>query len=154
MNSLKKQKGLTLIETLVVCVIIGILLTAAVPTFQELVENIKTETIAEEIHNDLNSTKIASVSIGQDYTFEFLNDGWEISSGGNTIKRKEIINNNLYIEESLDEITFKPLGFAKDKNGNTLPASTFKICNANTLKGYLIGINGFGKTTIKEGLCD
>lgn len=154
MNRMNKMRGLTLVETLIVCVIIGLLMTSAIPSFQLMTENRKIETLSEELFSDLNSTKIAAVSIGEDYKFKFEMSGWIISKGSTEIKRKKINDNNLYIEEDFDYLVFKPLGFTKDKNGNTLAVKKIKICNAKTKSGYEIEINGFGKTKIKETICD
>jgi len=94
------------------------------------------------------------VSIGQDYQFDFTPTGWVIKTLGDNIKKKTIRDNNLYIEEDFTTLIFKPLGFTKDISGNTIAIKRMKICSANTQVGYEIEINSFGKTKIKDAICN
>lgn len=154
MNRMKKTRGLTLIETLVVCVIIGILFTAAIPSFQSFTENLKTEKLAGELFDDLNSSKITAISTGLNYSFEINSNGWLItSSSGSVYKRKTLVDNNLYIENSISPLIFEPLGIIKDNSGNTVSVEKIKICNANNRNGQIIEINRFGKSKIEGTIC-
>lgn len=150
---MKKKKGFTLIEALLACTLIGILLISSVPMFQEFAEKARTKTLAEELYNDLNSTKIAAISVGQEYNFEFLLNGWEVTRDGLTLKKKEFTHNNLYIEEKIGSFIFKPLGFTADSKGNTISEITMNICNTKNQYGYAIKINAFGKTKLEEIKC-
>lgn len=136
-DTLKKQKGFTLLETLLVLVIIGILSSLILPSVSNIISNHKLERVAKEIVSDMRY--IQQLAISSEKNYRLILNNFE-SNPPNTYYIKNVSDNktikkvilpsdiSIYLSK---RINFKPNGTTENatitlqnKNQKTL----FVVC--------------------------
>lgn len=82
LNTVHKQRGVTLIEMMIGMVIIAILFTMGAPSFSELIHNFQIRTAAESILNGMQLTRAEAVRRNQNVQFSLTAlpmSGWTVS---------------------------------------------------------------------------
>jgi len=69
----RRQKGMTLIELLVALVILAILSSLGIPSYQQWVRNTRIRNATESIQNGLRFARMQSAQLGTNVRFEFSN---------------------------------------------------------------------------------
>ena len=139
---LRRARGFTLIELMIVLVILAVILTVAVPGFSQLTLTTRLKSYANEILSSVYLARSEAIKRGVPVTLCVSTDGstcagsgdWELgwivrAQDGTVIKWSKDINDNYKLTSSAGHtLTFQPSGAA-----NT--ASDFKICRLTPTVG-------------------
>ncbi|MDO9423975.1 MAG: GspH/FimT family pseudopilin [Methylobacter sp.] len=80
--TMKKNRGVTLTEVMVVVAIIGILAAIAVPSYQDMIERNRLKQAAESLKSDLQFTRTEAIKGSSNVTLDFTGVCYGISPGG------------------------------------------------------------------------
>ena len=146
---MKKQIGFNLLELMVTLAIAGIVVSFALPSYNDMVtnncmtnntNNLITNLMMARSEAIKNKQNISVVAIGGNW-----NSGWQVQNAGGTVLREEIPScSKAAITEASSDTTFvyRPNGFI-DAPG------TFSICNSDGSvtgeRGRQITINTVGR---------
>lgn len=76
------NKGYTLIEVMLVIVLIGILATIAVPSFNDMLERNHIKLVTEALSDDLKLARAEAIKRSDNVTLAFTNSCYGITAGG------------------------------------------------------------------------
>ncbi len=79
---LKKQKGFSLIELMVVISIIGILLAIAIPGFIKMAPRMRLKSAARDVVSDIQLAKTLALRDRKQYIIEFSSNGYKVKTDG------------------------------------------------------------------------
>lgn len=147
----KKPHGFTLIESLVVIAILGILVAAAAPNFSSTITNMRMKSTSFDLTNDLNTARSEAIKRNSNVILsansEDWNQGWSIVTGGITLRTHDAIGTNIEITSSANSITFQ---------SNGRPDSTINLSISSTLSGTTsrcIELQATGSARSTKGAC-
>lgn len=75
------QRGLTLLELLITLVILSLILTVALPSFQSQIQDVRTRTLTQSLYEAIQATRTRAVSRNGRATLRALgswDQGWEL----------------------------------------------------------------------------
>lgn len=157
-----KKNGFSLIELLISLGIIGIVLSAAVPSFIDFINRAKSEGITDTLHLDLQMARTTAISTGLTVEFQTGSsvgvNNWSVIKDGSEIKKQTIRSGEFSFFSSTNgydnfKIAFSPDGFIKDSNGVTMTNITLSACNNEIKAGVEYQFNAVGKIKTKEITC-
>ena len=168
LNKANKIKGFTLIELLMATAILGILIALSLPSFQDTIESMNTNSQIKVLLTTLNFARSEAIKRGGNVAICASNDGtdcdandWSagwivfVNAGsvvaGNTILRVfDSLGANSVLTFTVNLFEYNSLGFS-DTGG----VQTFLICpssnNANNARSIEIAVSGRGRR-IEGGL--
>jgi Tfp pilus assembly protein FimT len=154
---LKKNKGATLLELLIACLIIGILASTASPFFIFMLQSYETENVSKDLKLNLQSARLASLTNGKD-TNVFLDHKsgkpyWLVEQDGIKMSEKEIDSDKISLTFTNKNFYFSSYGFLMDQNSNPITSANITICNIYTKEGYKINMNSLGKIDMEDIGC-
>ncbi len=138
----KQQLGVTAIELMVVVVIAAILLTIAVPSFNDLVNRRRVEGLANELSADLQFAHSESISHNADVSLTVTSDGYAIARGNTTIKSVSALPMSTSLTAGTGTVTFTAF------RGLSAAAETFTISNSVVSNQLNVVVNTMGRTLI------
>lgn len=134
------QRGLTAIELMVVVVIAAILLTIAVPSFNDLINRRRVEGLANELSADLHFAHSESISHNTDVSLTVTSGGYVIARGDTTIKNVASLPTSTSL--TAGSVTFTAF------RGLSAAAATFTISNSVVSNQLNVVVNTMGRTLI------
>ena len=147
---LNKKKGFTLIEVIITVVISGILAAASFPLLKNLRADKEMEIIANDIYNDIKTTKLYAIINIETQTFKLDSNNWEISTTEGVIKKRNFTSDGFTISKDFKKLEFKRSGLVSDMK---VEKYNVEICNSNSNTGYKIEILKNGEIKIEETSC-
>ncbi|MEJ2427259.1 MAG: GspH/FimT family pseudopilin [Candidatus Thiodiazotropha sp.] len=115
---MKRTKGFTVVELMISLAILGVLVAIVVPGFRDLAERNAVTNASNELLNGLLFARSEAIRTEIDTTFTPLANGWQVTSGVDTIKDQNATHTSI-------TITGNPVTY--NARGRTVPA------NAETL---------------------
>lgn len=118
-----KNKGFTLFEMAIALLIVGILLSYAIPSYREFGLRQKVTNEANELLGDLMYARVTAVKEGQSVSVVSTNgndwsDGWTITLMANNLvlRQKQSISRSINVAGVGDSVVFSSLGSASTTN--------------------------------------
>lgn len=108
LNSARTQRGVTLIEVVIVVVIVSILFSLAIPSYRNWIQSAQIRTAAESIQNGLQLARAEAVSRNTPVTFTLAGNNWTVA--GIQSKSGTEGSPNVVIDTTQANITFTGLG--------------------------------------------
>lgn len=147
----KKPYGFTLIESLIVIAILGILVAVATPNFSSTITNMRMKSTSFDLVNDLNTARSEAIKRNSNVvisaTSEDWNQGWSIVTGGVTLKTHDAVGSSIELTSSATSITFQ---------SNGRPNSAINLSITSTLSGTTsrcIELQATGSARSAKGVC-
>nr|WP_010132140.1 GspH/FimT family pseudopilin [Microbulbifer agarilyticus] len=161
-----KQRGLTLIELLITCSILGILLAIGIPSFQQQLEDSRTRAAADTLLQAIHLTRSKAVSTNRRATLRRLatwHAGWEIFydldfDGERDPDEPQIatgseltgvtVNGNGPLATYVSFIGSGESRYAGTASGGGFQAGTFTICPTTQGEGYQLVLARSGRVRV------
>lgn len=142
MKPVSASRGFTLVELMVVIALLAIFASIAVPSFNTLIANIRTETAASELHSLLVSARSNAVTQRTRVTLEKVDaSNWQVKHG-NTVSGTLVLPPSVSIApDNITSLSFNPDGSA----GQT---TTLRLNNDRSNKYYEIRVLASGVTRL------
>lgn len=149
---LMKNHGFTLLELMITLAIMAIMLSWAVPGFQEIIRQNRLTTETNELVTALNLARSEAIKRGRPVTVTADGGGWgagftvaTTDADGNavTLFSGEGVRGNLSISGTQDSFTFSASGF---KSG--AGEATFEICDPNSAYDRELKVSPIGRPSI------
>jgi type IV fimbrial biogenesis protein FimT len=149
-------KGFTLVELMVTLAIVAILASVAVPSFQDMVNNNRLTSQANEFITALNYSRSEAVKRGTSITLTAntsgnWDDGWTIKDGTDTIRNYAAFKGSSALTSTTApaSVTYKGTGFVS----GTADLS-FDLCdNRSGETGRTIEISVTGRVSVSNKTC-
>ncbi len=150
---MKRQSGFTLLELLVTLLIVGVLLSLGVPSFNTMIQNNRLSTTANDISIALNLARSESIKRGVQINVTQAGGGWTNGStveltDGTDLRVFPGSSGSITITGSVTQIGYMPTGMATT-------AATFSICDSSRSgeTGRRITVNITGRISISNLTC-
>lgn len=142
-----KDSGFTLLEMMVVLIIVGILMSYAMPAYYEFSIRQRITNESNDLLSDLLYARVTAIKEGQDVTVQSKDtnnwsDGWDIQLDSTSLKLrdKQHINRSLALAGNVASFTFTNLGTAKN-------IGTIIVSHADTPKTVTLDVALSGMTS-------
>ncbi|WP_417583013.1 GspH/FimT family pseudopilin [Nitrincola sp.] len=151
------QQGLTLIELLVAMIVAVVLLTVAVPSFQQIAANNALKSTSRDLIAALNTARIQAVNVREDVSVEpeagGWADGWILASSASAIEEQVEAftpHSNVSVQRqgAAGAITF----FARGGVANG--GATFLVCHNDLTDGRKVTVSFLGKIQSEIEACE
>ncbi len=150
------SRGFTLIETMVVVTLLGIVVVAAAPSFRSFIATINTKSIAFDLINDMATARSEAIKRNANTTITPVSGnwalGWQITVGNELLGARDAAGSAITIKGTTAGITFRPSGRLSDDsaNENLKWSVTSDISGANA---RCVVITPTGAARAKNGAC-
>lgn len=161
------QRGFTLIELMVTVSLLAILLSVAIPSFRDMLQNNRTQTIADNLMTALQYARSEAIKRGakveicrsantSDATPICANstawgDGWLVKvSGGAVLRVWEPVSSANQIAGPNETLTFLANGLRSNSGDKSF---TVKFSNCSGKPQYTITVAATGRATKAKGTC-
>ncbi len=147
LSGIKKQIGFTLVELLIAIALIGILLSLALPAFNNTVANASLTSNVNLLVGAINLARSEAVERNASITFSVSGDGsqWQITEGANLIQTYSPDQKRMsYDGNGFTSMVILPTGFRQ------LPASAVQLdfCNEEINSGRRVTISVSGSPSV------
>jgi type IV fimbrial biogenesis protein FimT len=148
-----KNRGFTLIELMITLAVMAILLSWAVPSFQEIIRQNRLTTDTNDLVTALNLARSEAIKRGRTVTVTPSGGdwgaGWTIAttdSDGNaiTLRVGDGVSGSMSMTGGAATFSFDASGFRNDGNG----ASQINVCDSDSSKGRQISISVIGRPSV------
>ena len=148
----RRPSGFTLIETMIVLVILGILATLAAPSFNELIEMQRVKAAAADLYMSLARARSEALKRNANVTLSPKDGGWQAGwqipnpAGGEMLEDHEAVRGGITIAG--------PGSVIYRSSGRISGSSTqFSISGAYSSSARCVSLDLGGRPTIKDGAC-
>ena len=162
---MRKSRGFTLVELLITVSILAILLAIAAPSFRDLIQSNRTQTIANDLTTALQFARSEAVkrNVKVDICRRNQNacadatdwgNGWLVKiNGGAALRVWEAVGGQNTVTGPDETLTYRPNGLlTKDSDDDDIPFTVaFANCTGKTQ--YTIGLTATGRVTSTKGTC-
>jgi type IV fimbrial biogenesis protein FimT len=152
-----RARGFTLIEALVVLSIAAIVLAIGAPNLSFLIGSMRARSATFELVSDLTLARSEAIKRNQAVTVEPIGSangwsgGWQIVTGGVTLRQHPALPPSLTVASDDDELVFQPNG--RIGTNDTLTASRkWEITSTNASPRCVV-ITPTGSARSKHGVC-
>jgi|GEM_PF-5951716 len=150
----RHQRGITLLELIVTLSIVAIMVTAAAPSFQDVLNRTAETAVTNVFVSGMLATRTYAVTHKQNLVLQAIdgdwNNGFQVNIGngdGEVLSQSEFTDSEIEVsfQPSAQDVEF--LSF--DRLGRvTPPDSQFSICNALSEQAVEVSVSYFGKAEI------
>ncbi len=149
----RTMRGFTILELMITLIIAAILLSIAVPSFNNLIQRNQITTYANELGTTINLARSEAIKRGEDITIISNNgldwtQGWrlQVDSTAELLRTAPALNgSNTFTSNSNSAITFNSRG------STNLGAEEFwSLCNVNVAAGRRIRLAVTGRISVRE----
>lgn len=138
MSRPKGLAGFTLIELMLVVALLAVFASLALPSFQTLIRNNRTESTANELAALLQYARGEAVTRSLSITATAANGSWVVSQGNTSLRSMNVPASPMSISPTSTTLTFY-------SNGTASANTSIYVCqSSNTASGYLIEITASG----------
>ncbi|MBB4865158.1 type IV fimbrial biogenesis protein FimU [Pseudomonas nitritireducens] len=142
MSRPKASAGFTLIELMIVVVLVAIFASIALPSFQTLIRNNRTESAANELFALLQYARSEAVTRSLSVTATAANGSWVIAQGSTSLRSMTVPASPMGINPNSVTLTFY-------SNGTASSNTDIYVCqDSNAASGYLISVKVTGMVKI------
>jgi type II secretion system protein H len=175
-NNTKRTLGFTIIELMVVMVIVGLVVTMAMPSFTSLNQGSQLTATSNELIGAFNRARNEAIRRGQAVTVSAESNDWQKgykiwvdlnlngSLDAGTDEKNELLykqtsfSSDISVSGAATVVSFIPNGFAQsqDKVGTTIVTGTsIAICpvSGQGVKGKNVVVLVSGRTKVEENAC-
>lgn len=147
---LMKNHGFTLLELMITLVIMAIMLSWAVPGFQELVRQNRLTTATNELVTALNLARSEAIKRGRTVTVTPSGGDWgagwtttttDLDGNAVTVNTGNGISGTLSMSGGAATFSFSASGFRNDGNG----LSQISVCDSGSSRGRQISVSVMGR---------
>ncbi|WP_077406503.1 GspH/FimT family pseudopilin [Microbulbifer agarilyticus] len=160
------QRGLTLIELLITCSVLGVLLAIGIPSFQQQLEANRTRVAADTLLQAIHLTRSKAISTNRRATLRRLDTwhaGWEVFYDRDFDGERDTNEQQITSASALDGVTINGNGpladyisfigsgesrYAGTASGGGFQAGTFTICPTTPGEGYQLILARSGRVRI------
>ncbi|SRR5690554_3943025 len=149
---MNRSQGFTIIELMVAIAVAGVLLSVAVPSFQNIARNNAVRTATNDLIATINLARQQSMSMRSEVSITPATGGW---SNGWSIEFDQAsagedadydVNESVTITSTATELAFRARGGMATGAGSTF---TIEHASSSTLC-RVVSVNFFGKTTLES----
>ena len=165
--SMQSSRGFTLIELMVTIAVLAVILSFAVPSFQDLIRSNRTQTQTNLLTNAFNLARSEAIKRGAAVRVSALNNGnwhqgwrvWVDSNGNNTFDDSELLrlfpawtaSNTLTSQTS--QVIFSSDGRLSGVTAGTDTNFSLNVGTSYCRYERIITINAVGRATVKRKEC-
>ncbi|WP_127475940.1 GspH/FimT family pseudopilin [Sulfurivermis fontis] len=149
---MKNVRGFTLVEVMVTLVVLAIVLSFAVPSFNTLLQDNRMTTRANDVVIALNLARSEAIKRGADATVTATggdwNNGWTVAAGGADLRIFPATAGTVTITGSIPAITYRGSGMATQL--------TVTVCDSGRTgeTGRQITVAATGRLAMGNFVCD
>jgi type IV fimbrial biogenesis protein FimT len=152
---LMKNRGFTLLELMITLAIMAILMSWAVPSFQEIIRQNRMTTESNELITALNLARSEAIKRGRTVTVTASGGdwgaGWTVTTtdaGGNavTLRVGEGVSGTISMTGGAASYSYSASGFRNDGNGE----APISVCDSGSSKGRQIEMSPIGRPSINS----
>jgi len=140
---LKRQKGFTLIEAMVVVALVAILAALAAPSFNTLIANQRATSAAQELQSLFQFARAEAVYKRTDTSVTATGQKWEAKAGAQVLRETALSDAVSVAPGSNGGLVFEVTGKAQPASGSAPPYKV-TISAANASRVECLSVNGAG----------
>jgi type IV fimbrial biogenesis protein FimT len=164
---MRYSRGFTLVELMITLAILAILLSIAAPSFRDLIQSNRTQTISTDLLNALQLARSEAIKRGEQVEVCRRNgdvcanavdwdNGWLVKVsgvGGAVLRVWEAVEGQDTVTGPNETLTYRPNGLLTKANNadNSVFTVAFANCTGNTQ--YTISLTATGRATRTKGIC-
>lgn len=164
---MRYSRGFTLVELMVTLVILAILLSIAAPSFRDVIQNNRTQTISTDLLSALQYARSEAVKRGAKVDVCRRNgdacanavdwgNGWLVKvsgAGGAVLRVWEAVDGQDTVTGPNETLTYRPNGLLTKENNAADSVFTVAFANCTGHTQYTISLTATGRATRTKGTC-
>lgn len=163
MTVFRLQRGVTLIELMVVLAIIAILLGVGMPSFQSFTLNRQADRLVQQLQLDISYARNHAITHSMPITVTPMNNnwnlGWEVRSNANAdglLRQRGSIDRPLADANTITSTDFtqaNPIVFDAQGRSQRIGSVVIDVDGCTGMRERTLRINFIGQIVIEEALC-